>query len=227
MAWINVIVQTRQSHVYLERIDKSMKRTSVLISLLCLGIVFSCHSARADQDGNCGRLKAGDNFNRINQILDCIESKIRTSLSPLPPAANSSSSGSPSRLPPPGVAKEPNNGIDEATEIPFGSSMKGKLTQRDPIDWYVFKTPDDVGDEFLVIFRYVEGQGYVGLSNPLLIEVYDSNEKKIAYSESVKESKSLTVKGEQKAEYYVKIYANNVDTNYELAVRNKTAGSAR
>jgi len=73
-----------------------MMRTAVFSSLLCLGIVFSCHSARADLDGNCGRLKAGDNFNRINQILDCIESKIRTSLSPPPPAANIESSGSPS-----------------------------------------------------------------------------------------------------------------------------------
>jgi hypothetical protein len=73
-----------------------MKRTAVFSSLLCLGIVFSCHSARADLDGNCGRLKAGDNFNRINEILDCIESKIRTSLSPVPPEANSEASGSPS-----------------------------------------------------------------------------------------------------------------------------------
>jgi hypothetical protein len=27
------------------------------------------------QDQSCGRLKAGDSFNRINEILDCIESK--------------------------------------------------------------------------------------------------------------------------------------------------------
>jgi hypothetical protein len=73
-----------------------MKRTAVFSSLLYLGILFSSHSTGADLDGNCGRLKARDNFNRINEILDCIESKIRTSQSPLPPAPNSESSGSPS-----------------------------------------------------------------------------------------------------------------------------------
>jgi hypothetical protein len=73
-----------------------MKRTAVFSSLLCLGIVLSCQSTRADLVGNCGRLKAGDNFNRINEILDCIESKIRTSPSPPPPAANTESSESPS-----------------------------------------------------------------------------------------------------------------------------------
>ena len=83
-----------------------MKRTAVFSSLLCLAILFSYHSTGADLDGNCGRLKAGDKFDRINEILDCIESKIRTSV---PPAANSASTGSPSRLPTPGVAKEPNN----------------------------------------------------------------------------------------------------------------------
>src|SRR5690349_17173813 len=72
-----------------------MKRTAAFSSLLYLGIVFSRQSTRADPNENCGRLKAGDNFNHINQILDCIESKIRTSLSPSPPAANIEPSGSP------------------------------------------------------------------------------------------------------------------------------------
>jgi hypothetical protein len=199
-----------------------MKRTAVFSGLLCLGILISRHSTGADLDGNCGRLKAGDNFNRINQILDCIEAKIRTSLSPLPPAANSASSGSPSRLTaPPGTAKEPNNGIYEATEIPFGSTMKSKITRRDPIDWYIFKTPDDVGDQFLVIYRYVDGSGWVN------IEVYDSNEKKLSGAESYQKSQSLTIKGEKEAIYYAKVYANDVDTSYELAIRKKTADTAR
>jgi hypothetical protein len=202
-----------------------MKRTVVFSGLLCVGILLSCHSTGADLDGNCGRLKAGDNYNRINDILDCIESKIRTSLSPLPPAANSASSGSPSRLPTPlGVAKEPNNGIYEATEIPFGSSMKGKLTKSDPIDWYVFKTPDDVGDEFLVIYRYISQSGYYAVN----IEIFDSNETRISDASSSRESKSLTVKGQRKADYYVKIYSSSGDTfDYELAIRNKSGDAAR
>jgi hypothetical protein len=125
----------------------------------------------------------------------------------------------PIRLPSrPGFAKEPNDGIYEATKILFGSSMKSKITQRDPIDWYVFKTPDDVGDEFLVIYRYIDGSfGFVE------IEVYDSNEKRLSGATTYRESRSLTVKGEKNAIYYVKIHASNVDANYELAIRNKAA----
>jgi TIR domain len=51
---------------------------------------------------------------------------------------------------PTGFAKEPNNGIYDATAILFGSSMKSKITKDDPIDWYVFKTSDDLEGEFLV-----------------------------------------------------------------------------
>ena len=117
----------------------------------------------------------------------------------------------------PRLATEPNNGIYEATEIPFGASMKSKITESDPIDWYVFTTPDYVGDEFLVIYRYIEGSGGF-----VTIEVYDSNEKKLSSTDSYRDSKSLTVKGNKRARYYVKIYAI-LDTNYELAIRNKTA----
>ena len=60
-------------------------------------------------------------------------------------------------------AKEPNDGSFEATEILFGSSMKGKITQDDPNDWYFVKTPDDVSGEFLVIYRYIEGNALKGL----------------------------------------------------------------
>jgi TIR domain len=125
----------------------------------------------------------------------------------------------------PGLPKEPNDGIYEATAILFGSSMKSKLTQRDPIDWYVFKTPDDVDAEFLVTYRYIRGNGWVK------IEVYDSNEKTLTGDSSrLGNSISLTVKGNKKAIYYVKVSpdnTDNVDVNYELDIRNKTAGAAR
>ena len=125
----------------------------------------------------------------------------------------------------PGLPKEPNDGIYEATAILFGSSMKSKLTQRDPIDWYVLKTPEDVGAEFLVTYRYIGGNGWVK------IEVYDSNEKILTSDSSfLDNSMSLTVKGDKKEIYYVKVSVdpgNNVDVNYELDIRNKTADATR
>jgi hypothetical protein len=124
---------------------------------------------------------------------------------------------------PTGFAKEPNNGIYDATAILFGSSMKSKITKDDPIDWYVFKTSDDLEGEFLVIYRYIEGNSIIK------IEVYNSNEEKIVEESSYKEIISLKVKGEKNTVYYVKVHYvyGDVDTvNYELAIRNKTAGSA-
>jgi TIR domain len=126
---------------------------------------------------------------------------------------------------PAGFAKEPNDGIYDATAILFGSSMKSKLTKHDPIDWYVFKTPDDVGEEFLIIYRNIDGDAKI------VIEVYDPNEKKIFGDASFGEIKSFKIKGEKNVIYYIKVqatvYYSGADTvNYELAIRNKSADAA-
>jgi hypothetical protein len=120
-----------------------------------------------------------------------------------------------------GFATEPNDGIYNATPIRFGSSMKGKLTERDPTDWYVFKTPDDIGDEFLVIFRYIDGNVYGSK-----IQVYDSDENIISQADLwFAENKSLDIKANKDTIYYIKIHGSNF--NYELAIRNKSADAAR
>lgn len=125
---------------------------------------------------------------------------------------------------PTGFAKEPNDSIYDATAILFGSSMKSALTQVDPIDWYVFKTPNEVGDEFLVTFRYISGH------NRVTIEVYDSNEKRITYEYAYNSTISFLVNGRKNAIYYIKIYIDSEDTinyKYDLAIRNKTADTAQ
>jgi hypothetical protein len=124
-----------------------------------------------------------------------------------------------------GFAKEPNDGIYDAMAIFFGSSMKGKLTKRDPIDWYVFKTPDDVGDEFVVIYRNIEGNAKI------VIEVYDADEKKLFGDASYGEIKSFKVQGEKNITYYIKVeatvyYSGGEAVNYELAIRNKSGDAA-
>ena len=110
----------------------------------------------------------------------------------------------------------------------FGSSMTGKVTKLHPIDWYVFKAPDDVGDEFLVIYRHISGKSVV------IIEVYNSNEEKNSAATSSSqlnlESKSFKVKGAQKATYYIKVQVDwflDNTVNYELAIRNETADAAK
>jgi hypothetical protein len=80
-----------------------MKNTTVFGILVVVWMVVSSPAIGADPEQNCGRLKTGDNFNRINEILDCIESKIRvlSSKESLPPKSE------PLVSPPPAGKVEP------------------------------------------------------------------------------------------------------------------------
>jgi hypothetical protein len=67
------------------------------------------------------------------------------------------------------------------------------------------------------IYRHIEGNGIVH------VEVYDANENKVAWASGFQEGHSLSIRADKKLIYYVKVQADNVDTeNYELAVRNKS-----
>src|SRR2546429_9348106 len=108
-----------------------MKRTTVLSILLLVGIVFSYHSTGADPDQNCGRLKTGDNFNRINEILDCIESKIKAH--------------SPIKLESTTIyneEKEPNDLIGNANLVSLGSTIKAQIKDDNEYDIFTFIAPD-------------------------------------------------------------------------------------
>jgi hypothetical protein len=118
---------------------------------------------------------------------------------------------------PTGFAKEPNDGIYDATPILFASSIKGKLTERDRVDSYVFKTPDDVSDDFLVIFRHIDGTGIVK------VEVYDPEEVKITGDIMYNASHTFKISRNKGPKYYVKVQLTDQDvTNYELEVRSKS-----
>src|SRR4029453_13425742 len=100
-----------------------MKRTTVVSILLLVGIVFSYHSTGANPSQNCGRLKTGDNFNRINEILDCIEAKINVH--------------SPIKLENTTIydeEKEPNESFDEANLINLGSTIKAQIENNNAYD---------------------------------------------------------------------------------------------
>src|SRR4051812_9828550 len=111
-----------------------MRRITLLGTLLLLGIFFSYSTIGFAQDQNCGRLKTGDSFNRINEILDCIESKIR-SLEIKEPQKISPP------IQPPGSVAGSNDRISNATPIVFGSTVEGKLAKQNRTGWFVFKTP--------------------------------------------------------------------------------------
>src|SRR5215208_3275659 len=144
-----------------------MKGITLLFSLSLAGIVFLYSSIGFGQDQNCGRLKTGDSFNRINEILDCIESKVRILQSKESPIINLPNQSLAS-------AKEPNDRISDATPIAFGSTVEGKLTKQNLTDWYVFKTPESAGDKSVLVFRWIGGE-----SIRVELEVYDADENRL------------------------------------------------
>jgi hypothetical protein len=96
-------------------------------------------------------------------------------------------------------APVPNDRIQQATPIVFGSSIGGKLTKSDPIDWYTFKTPEAIGDDILIIYRFISGNSVTN------IVVYDAV---LQSSSTYGESKSIRVAAEKNRTYFVKIHGD-------------------
>src|SRR4029453_14704244 len=139
-----------------------MKRTTVVSILLLVGIVFSYHSTGANPDQNCGRLKTGDNFNRINEILDCIESKIKVY--------------SPMKLENTTIYDEekgPNDSVGNANLVNIGSTIKAQIKDGNEYDTFTFISPDSQKN-LRVILRQTHPKGFY----PSVI-IYDNNETQI------------------------------------------------
>jgi hypothetical protein len=117
-------------------------------------------------------------------------------------------------------AKEPNDSIYNPTPVLFGSSIKGKLTRSDLIDWYVFKTLENAEDEILVIYRFISSD----TAAIVHIDVYDADENRLRWESSVGETKSIKVVVQKKSAYFIKVATTDsvASLNYELSVRNKS-----
>jgi hypothetical protein len=183
-----------------------MKRTIVLSILLLVGIVFSYHVTGADPDQNCGRLKTGDNFNRINEILDCIEAKINVS--------------APMKLENTTVyndEKEPNDSVGNANMVTLGSTIKAQIKDGNEYDIFTFIAPDSQKN-IRIILRQTNPRGFY----PRVI-IYDYNEKQILKEDGRENiTVSLQLKPEPKKQYYVSITCWNScskDMFYELQIR--------
>jgi len=183
-----------------------MKKTAVLSILLFVGIVFSYQSTGADPVQNCGRLKTGDNYNRINEILDCIESKINVS--------------SPVMLENTTVyneEKEPNNSISSANLVNLGSTIKAQIKDGNEYDIFTFIAHDSQKN-LRIILRQTNPKGFYPR-----VSIYDYNEVQIIKQDG-EDSKtiSLPLKPEPKRQYYVSVTCWNgciKDMFYELQIR--------
>jgi hypothetical protein len=183
-----------------------MKKTIVFSVLFVVGIVCSSPAIGAETSQNCGRLKTGDNFNRINEILDCIESKINTySHTKLENTAIYDEE------------KEPNDSIGTANLINLGSTIKAQIKNGNEYDMFTFIAPDSQKN-LRIILRQTNPKGFYPS-----VTVYDHNESQILKENgNVDKTVSLPLKPKPKEQYYVSVHCWDGcggDMFYELQIR--------
>jgi hypothetical protein len=190
---------------------------SLLIILL---VLLPTAVVRAD----CGRLEAGDSYQKINQILECLESQIND-LRNTKATAPSSPSGDPvsAEQDTGGKEQEANNQITEANLIRIGQRVQGRLANDKDRDFYKFKTPVQSANagqqKFRVILRKLE-QSHVR------IDIYDDVENKIKSDAAPgDETVSMLVESKPDSYYYVLVKSwdyHGIGTKigaYELVIR--------
>jgi hypothetical protein len=169
---------------------------------------------------DCGRLMADDTYERLNQILECLDSRIDA-------LQNSISAEAPSK---PGDADpkisttqgeeaEPNDYVSQATPVALGTSIRGRLKKEDQ-DYYQFRVPDGFDHKVRIIFRPLTRH----LGTGVRVQVFDSAENGVAEGHEVNGHKpvSLAISPEANSAYLVKVgwalhSGNGVD--YELVIR--------
>jgi len=183
-----------------------MKKTPVFSMLFMVGIVCSSPAIGAEPSQNCGRLKTGDNFNRINEILDCIESKI-----------NAYSHVKLENTAIYDEEKEPNDSIGTANLINLGSTIKAQIKDENEYDIFTFIATDSQKNLRLIL-RQTNPKGFWPR-----VTVYDRNETEIIKEQgNVNKTVSLQLKPKPKEQYYVSITCWNGchgDMFYELQIR--------
>ena len=185
-----------------------MKSLLIILLVLLPAIV-----VRAD----CGRLEAGDSYQKINQILECLELQI-SELRNTKPTAPSSLSGDPvsAEQDTGGKEQEANNRITEANLIRMGQRVQGRLVDVKDRDFYKFKTPAQSANAGPQKLRVILRKEFSGT-----VDIYDDVEKRIkSVNEHGDKTISMLVESKPDSYYYVlvKSYKSQYGA-YELVIR--------
>ena len=186
-----------------------MKSLLIILLVLLPAVV-----VRAD----CGRLESGDSYQKINQILECLESQIddlRNTKATVPssplgdPVSAEQDTG--------GKEQEVNNRITEANLIRIGQQVQGRLANDKDRDFYKFKTSVHSANasqqKLRVILRKLEK--FYGT-----VDIYDDVEKRIkSVSANGDETISMLVESKPDTYYYVLVKPYSGYGDYELVIR--------
>lgn len=187
----------------------------ILLTLLPAMVV------RAD----CGKLKADDDYEKLNKILGCLDMKIADLQSRASSGESSAASDQANGrlavvLPPAAGAaeKEPNDLLTDANQIARGKVYAGRIDsdRNDKVDWYVIPTDDIENQEMRVQIRSLEGD--------CLAYIYDAMEEQLTYGYCNKSGGSVNIKFFHKAGDYIFVkvgFSSNISgsTAYEIMVQ--------
>lgn len=167
---------------------------------------------------NCGRLSQNDTYEKLNQILECLESKILdTKKEAVIPSQSMPTDTVSSEQPVGEEEAEDNNIATKANLIAMGQRVHGKITTRDR-DFYKFSTSRQT-EKFRVIVRKINGFRAV-------VKIYNAFENKIGgFSPGafapIDEPVSVAVESSPDSFYYISVagFDERDSGEYELEVR--------
>lgn len=180
------------------------------LSQILLLVLLPAAVAQAD----CGRLSSTDTYEKPNQILECLESKISVLQNNVtnrpPPIGNDpvkQSIGS--------EEVENNNLFPEANLILLGQRVRGKIAKPEDRDFYKFRTASQT-DKFRVILRKLSASGFWAI-----VTIYNVVEEPLAGDGKEHDTPvSMLVESKPDAFYYVSVKSGAQQLgDYEPVVR--------
>ena len=182
--------------------------------LLHLLFLFVLPAAAAEPD--CGRLAENDTYSKLNEILECLESKISELQKKAAILGDTNLKGSSiEEHSMTGEEVENNNQVTGANLIELGQRVRGTLAKPDDRDFYKFRTSSKT-DKFRVIVRKLSASGFWADVN-----IFDEAETLVSDSYARWDAPvSMQVESRPNSFYFVSIKSRTGDRgDYELEVR--------
>ena len=165
---------------------------------------------------DCGRLSKSDTYEKLNQILECLELKIsevqKNEVTVRSPEEKDRVAPEKSIA---GKEVEDNNIVPEANLITMGQRVRGKIAKPEDRDFYKFRTSDQT-EKFRVILRKLSASGFWAT-----VSIFDEFEQQLNQTYKRYDTPvSMLVESKPNSFYFVSVKSGAGDKGeYELVVR--------
>lgn len=182
-----------------------------------LRILLLVISPTAAAETDCGRLSAGDTYEKLNQILECLESKISDMQKKVTIQSTSTANDSVSSEQSIGSKEvESNDLITESNLVTMGQRVHGKVAGDEDRDFYKFRTSSQT-EKVRVILRKLSKKGFSAD-----LTIYDEVEDREGIRHASGDT-PVTISFESKPDsyYYIVVAGSGRGGEYELVIRDE------